>query len=1377
MTISLKKVTAGSGYTYLTQQVAAQDGMVRTGLAAYYEEKGEAPGVWMGAGLDGLDGINAGDPVTEAQMLALFGHGLHPLADQIRQEALAAGMSERDAEKACRLGRPFAVRDDRPSEFKAELRHRYMATNIAAGRHPHARLDPDVLAQIRTEVATDFFIKEYGRPPECPRELHREVAIWSRPTATTIAGVDLTVSPTKSFSTAWALAPLATSRKLEELHHRAVARMITYLETQAFSRVGPGGVRNVEARGLVVAAFDHRSTRAGDPDLHTHLVIANKVQTADGRWYALNTNLIYKAKVAASELYTATLEAELAETFGVQFVERSTAPGKRPVREIAGIDPALNARWSTRRGQIEHRRDELAADFLARHGRPPTEVEMIKLAQRANLETRDDKPEPLSFAEQRAIWRTEADEVLGAGGADRMLASAFGRQPVHAETPTIDWLIETSARVIGIVEQERSTWQGWHVRSEALRQARSAGISTELLDRVVDTLVDLALETRSVRLSVDDPIDEPDALRRSDGQSVYTVPGTDWYTSSRILEAEQRIVAHAGRTDGRVIDREIVDLALLEALANGTQLTPGQRELVDSMARSGRRVQLAIAPAGTGKTTAMRSLGAAWAESGGNVIGLAPSAAAAKALADQLDVPCDTLAKLTWSLDHPDQPQPAWVAGISPDSLVIIDEAGMADTVSLDRAIDHVVSRGGSVRLVGDDRQLSAIGAGGVLRDIEAAHGACRLTEVIRFDDPAEADASLALREGRAEALGYYLDHDRIHVGDIATMAHAVLDAWTKDHANGLDCLMLAPTRDVVTELNRIAQERCHEGRPERGRGSALADGNIAAAGDIVITRHNNRRLAVGSRDWVKNGDRWRVIGVSNDGSLRVQSLRSNHTVHLPADYVREWVDLGYATTIHGAQGLTTDTMHGLATGEESRQQIYTMLTRGRQANHLYLEVVGDGDSHALAYTDSVYLLTAVERLERALTHDDAPNSASTQLRDQDDPAKLLAPAAARYTDALGFAAEQVLGEHAVRRLDQEADHIVPELSDCPAWDTLRADLLGLAADGHDPVAMLRWITNLGELGTARDAAAVLDHRLHLLVPAERNGPLPWLRGIPSQVDTDPTWGPYLRARAGRVEGLADAVHASAVADNLPPSWLAGIATSLQPPPTADIVADIAVWRAAMDVPTTDERPTGEPAAADAAARWQNQLDARLEQAIGSQRGSGLDFSPGSTRPSPRIRTGWWLRSAFTGSRWTASASFQRSRRHSPRDVCPPTTPRRLCGTALPASSRAASRGRHPNDAGRPSSLARFRDRNPSAGHHPWTAAAAARTSASERPPTEEERPCPSSRARSPAPSSRSPRPPTSLASASTPCGDGSPPESCQPSVRVDGSSVFEWAI
>ncbi len=832
---------------------------------------------------------------------------------------------------------------------------------------------------------------------------------------------------------------------------------------------------------------------------------------------------------------------------------------------------------------------------------------MIALAQQANLETRDGKHPPRSLAEQRAAWRTQAEEVLGAAGVQPMLAAVFTNPSVGPQPPSISWLIDTSARIIDVVEHERSTWQASHVRAEAQRQTRTAGIAPALVERVVDTLVDLAVETRSVPLTVADPITEPQSLRRTSGESVYTVAGTARYTSSRILEAERRLLSHAGRCDGRVAGADAVGLAMLEALANGTRLTPGQSDLVRSMAGSGRRVQLAIAPAGTGKTTAMRTLAAAWLESGGTVVGLAPSAAATHALADQLEAPCDTLAKLTWTLDHPDQPPPAWLDRIGPDTLVILDEAGLADTLSLGRAIDHVIGRGGSVRLIGDDRQLSAVGAGGVLRDIEAAHGACRLTEVLRFADPAEAAATLDLREGRGQALGFYLDHHRIHVGDLPTLAGQVLHAWAADKAQGLDALMLAPTRDLVSDLNRLAQHARH---PEhrQGPGVVLADCNTAAVGDVIITRHNNRRLRVGALDWVKNGDRWLITQITPDGSLQAHSLRSRYTVTLPADYVRDWVDLGYATTVHGAQGMTADTMHGLATGDESRQQLYTMLTRGRHANHLYLQVVGDGDSHALAHTDTVYLPTAVERLEHMLARDDAPESATTQLRDQDDPTRLLGPAVSRYTDALGVAAEQILGADTVHALEDAADQVVLWITESPAWPTLRANLMSHAADGHDPLILLRLAANLGDLDAARDPAAVIDQRLDTLMPAGPSGPLPWLPAIPSRIAADPLWGPYLHARATRIDGLADTIRSiTAIADALP-TWLGD--TPLTDAQITALAADTAIWRAARNVLDTDDRPTGEPVIGGPAAAWQQALNARIDHAIGSQAGTWARILP-----------------------------------------------------------------------------------------------------------------------------------------------------------------------
>jgi ATP-dependent exoDNAse (exonuclease V) alpha subunit len=182
---------------------------------------------------------------------------------------------------------------------------------------------------------------------------------------------------------------------------------------------------------------------------------------------------------------------------------------------------------------------------------------------------------------------------------------------------------------------------------------------------------------------------------------------------------------------------------------------------------------------------------------------------------------------------------------------VIIDEAGMADTLSLDIAVQFAINRGASVRLVGDDQQLAAIGAGGVLRDIQHSHGVLRLTELHRFTDPAEAAASLTLREGKPEALDFYLDHGRVHVGDLATTTQAAFAAWVSDRAAGLDTIMIAPTRHLVAELNRRARVHRLDHSPAAHE-VALADGNQASVGDVIITRANDRRLRLTPTDWVK---------------------------------------------------------------------------------------------------------------------------------------------------------------------------------------------------------------------------------------------------------------------------------------------------------------------------------------------------------------------------------------------------------------------------------------------------------------------------------------------------------------------------------------------
>jgi DNA primase catalytic core len=1195
--MSIHKLTAGSGYDYLTRQVAALDATEKghLGLASYYTERGETPGVWVGSGMAGIDELNPGDGVTAEQMRALFGAGLHPLAEQRQRQLQGPDLTERDYQLVTRLGAPFKIYQPDVSPFRVEVAKRIAAFNQAAGLPGDWAVPASDRARIRTEVARELFVAEHGRQPEDARELAATIAKHSRPRTQAVAGYDLTFSPVKSVSVLWAVADKSTAAAIERAHRAAVGDALRFIEQHAlYTRTGTNGVRQVEVRGLVAAAFTHRDSRAGDPDLHTHVAVANKVQTLDGRWLSIDGRILFKATVAASETYNTALENHLRAGLGVWFAERPNPdPRLRPVREIVGIDPALNARWSTRRASIEIRRGELAADFQRVHGRPPTPVESLKLAQQATLETRDAKHEPRTLTEQKAAWLIQAGEVLGGPQAvQHMVHTALHPDPVAGAPVNADWVKDAAGRVLAAMEDHRSTWQTWHVRAEAQRQVRAVELQAEQSERLVDLLVGEVLGTRSVSLArPNDGITEPSLLQRSDGTSVYTVAGSELFTSTRILDAEQRLVDTAGRYDGHTVPLATVDAALLEATANGVTLNAGQAALVHQMATSGARLQLAIAPAGAGKTTAMQTLAAAWTKDGGTVIGLAPSAAAAAQLRDQIDAHTDTLAKLTWSAVHHDLPD--WMRSIGPSTLVVIDEAGMADTLTLDAAVQYIIGRGGSVRLIGDDQQLAAIGAGGVLRDIAHTHGAARLTELHRFTDPAEGFASLALRDGRPEALGFYLDQRRVHVGDLTALTEEVFAAWETDRSSGLDAIMLAPTRELVSQLNQRA--RAHrlttqlQGNPSEAS-AMLADGNPASVGEQVITRTNNRTLRWSATDWVKNGDRWTVLKVSRGGGLTVRHHRNGRTVRLPASYATESVELGYATTVHTAQGVTADTMHGLVTGEESRQQLYTMLTRGRITNHLYLQLVGDGDPHSLIRPETVHPSTTTDLLEQILARDDAARSATTLQRDQHNPAARLADAAARYVDALHVAAEDLAGREVVKALDVAAEQIVPGLTDEPAWPTLRAHLLLLAAHGADPVAELAAVAGSRELNSADDRAAVLDWRLDDTGPRNASpGPLPWLPGIPTRLRDHPMWGAYLAARSHLVRTLAAEIRASA-ADTDPPAW----ATQRGAVVPRSVIGEVSVWRAAMQVSPEDRRPTGPVQPQKAARTWQQHLDRQV---------------------------------------------------------------------------------------------------------------------------------------------------------------------------------------
>ena len=866
-------------------------------------------------------------------MKALFGEGIHPNADMIMRAIAAKGSGVGVQLRAVKLGRAFNVHSD-ATPFRVEVARRFTDYNRSVGAKWNALIPAEERARIRTDVSREFFVKEHGRAPLDERELSGWTALQSRQKTTDVAGFDMAFTPPKSVSALWALAPLDVARVVEECHDQAIRDTLAYHERwSAYARIGAGGVGQVDTHGVIAAAFRHRDSRAGDPNLHTHVCVSNIVQATmpdgSGRWLRLDSHGgIYPMSVSGSEHYNTRIDQLLRARLPIDTFDRGDG-----VMEIAGVDLSICDAWSKRARMIDRRASELAREFQRQHGREPSPVESQDLRSRAWQETRQAKHAPKSHAEQRAEWREFAASRLD---PDRWVADALSA-PVRSFEVTDGWLQGEASSIVEVASEKRARWQVNHVKAEIQRRIRCAGVRDADHQLVTDGLRErvgaLSVRFEAPPLSAEGL--EPDCLRRRDGRSIYHRALGDQFTSQAVLDAEDRILAAAGLTGGVELTSLEVDLALLEAAANGGELNAGQATMVRQIAMSDRRVQLVLAPAGTGKTHAMKTLGRAWNQRPGHhVLGLSPTAAASAKLREEIGTDCDNLAKLKQLVGNPGANPPAWFARIGPGTLAVVDEAGMASDQDLDATLGYLVDRGAKVLLIGDHKQLPSVASGGVLTDIAAEHGAVTLSHVVRFTDPAEGPASLALRDGDAAALGFYADKGRIHVGERGAVEAMAYEAWARDVADGKDSLLLAGSRDTVADLNsRARADRL--GGSDPGLEVDLADGLKASVGDTVCSRHNDRRLVLSSHDWVRNGDRWTVEAVREDGSLWVRHLQLRRPVLLPAEYVREHVELGYARTVHSAEGLTAGgkrkfgSCHTIFTGMESRELLYTAATRG----------------------------------------------------------------------------------------------------------------------------------------------------------------------------------------------------------------------------------------------------------------------------------------------------------------------------------------------------------------------------------------------------------------------------------------------------------------
>lgn len=722
--------------------------------------------------------------------------------------------------------------------------------------------------------ADDFSSLLRGTGPSGDR-LRRE------PDARSVIAFDLTFSAPKSVSVLFGVGNAEISQATREAHDEAVRQALGYVERAACrTRRGRGGARTVRGDGLIVATFRHRTSRAGDLQLHTHAVVAN-ITKADGRWSALDGRAIYAHARTAGFLYQAALRAELTERLGVEWgrVERGVA-------DVQGIDAAVLTHFSRRRAEIRERLQELGA-------------RSAKAAEIAALETRRRKDYGVPVDRLREEWRARAAEH---GLGQQELQNIVARQSVErrALKPLDPAFLESHDGLT----REASTFD----RRDVLREwaeAHRCGASVAEVERLADEWL------RS-----------PSAVQLENRSSA---PAGPRYSTPEMLATERELIDVARMRRGEGAGRAQSDHVEV-ALSERPELAAEQADAVRGLTESGDGVQVLRAPAGTGKTFALEAARDAWEASGYRVVGCALSARAAVELETQSGIDSTTIARLQLDLERG--------YGLAAHNVLVVDEAGMVGSRALAALSRNADAVGAKLVLVGDDRQLPEIDAGGGFRGLADRLDALELTETRRQQHEWDRDALARLRIGEIEAWAErYRDAGRLVARDgvRATRNELVGDWWCATRDGGIDAVMIAHRRSDVADLNLRARSlMAADGR--LGSEVVQAGGRAFACGDHVLAKHNDRRAGI------VNGARGEVTSVNDERRSLTVRLQSGQSVVLEAAYLDEGhLDHGYALTAHAAQGATVDRAFVLGSDDLYREWGYTALTRHRDEARFYL--------------------------------------------------------------------------------------------------------------------------------------------------------------------------------------------------------------------------------------------------------------------------------------------------------------------------------------------------------------------------------------------------------------------------------------------------------
>jgi conjugative relaxase-like TrwC/TraI family protein len=783
-----------------------------------------------------------------------------------------------------------------------------------------------------------------------------------------VTGFDLTWSAPKSVSLLYGLSDPVISGTVRAVHEDAVTQALGYLERHAFVvRRGAGGERQIGSHGMVAAAFVHRTSRAGDPQLHTHVLVANVTEGHDGAWSAPDGRLLYHHARTAGFLYQAALRAGLGENLGVRF-----GSVRRGMAELEGVDRPLLRAFSTRRREIEH-----LLSATGSHSARAAEVAAL-VTRRAKEPVVD---ETVSGQSLRARW-LERVRLLGlsanlidVGLLEHVLGRERWRAPSSGE---LDDLVGHLVGPEGLTAQH-SAFERRDV-ARALAEGLGRGASVAEVEVLADRV-----------------------LRRPEAVALSSVGrgGELRHTTLELLDTERALLEIAQRA--RETQRGVASAsALRAALARFALLSDEQVAMVERLTRSGAGVDVVVGHAGTGKTLGLAAARASWETSGLEVLGTSLSARAARNLADGAGIESDTLAALLSGIE-------SGRIALGPGHVVVVDEAGMVGTRDLARLIEVSDAADAKLVLVGDPRQLPEIEAGGTLAALVSRIGATELTENRRQVDRSERLALSALRQGRAEvALATYDRAGRIHTAPSLREAQvALVESWTTAFAQGRDAVMLAVTRNEVAVLNELA-------RNDLRRGSRLGPdvfeggGRGFALGDRVVCLRNDRRLEV------LNGTTGTVARPLGAGL--VVSTRDGERF-LPASYLEAgYLGHGYALTVHKAQGLTVERAFVLATEALTKEAGYVALSRARAGSELFVPLGCGTDDPG--HDPRQQSQDPAADLVRRLATSRAKQLASAELENGNSPVGHLS-AVAQPTER-GAATERTAGERDGLRVYRE---------------------------------------------------------------------------------------------------------------------------------------------------------------------------------------------------------------------------------------------------------------------------------------------------------------------------------------------------------------------